>query len=316
MINLLPIGAIIRGVSVCYAVLVVIGLVLLRLAGHEPDVFSSVKLALAGALPLQLLILYAASAGWRTLWRLFPWLGRALFPDINGEWDMTIHWQRDGDIGVVAAIANVKQDFWRISMEVRSPGSDSQTLSIQPKRDAESGHPMLHYLYRVTPHVVGAVNRPPYNGAAILWLDGDQAMQGNYWTSLPSIGHFSLTRKSPLFGRSGNGGGRGLVSEPDPMPPSGPKATLQPSQSPPRKGLPMTSLTFPSSSRYFNRTRPQRPSKPRSAPSKVRSAIGWSSSTQVILLRPRPSTCATMRAVKLTGLLAEQRHAFHCPAGA
>ena len=196
MINLLPIGAIIRGVSVCYAVLVVIGLVLLRLAGQEPDVFNSVKLALAGALPLQLLILYAASAGWRTLWRLLPWLGRALFPDVNGEWDMTIHWRRDGDLGVVAAIANVKQDFWRMSMEVRSPGSDSQTLSIQPKRDAESGHPMLHYLYRVTPHAIGAANRPPYNGAAILRLDGDQAMQGNYWTSSPSIGHFSLTRKS------------------------------------------------------------------------------------------------------------------------
>ena len=196
MINLLPMGAIIRGVAVSYALLVVLALVVLRLTVHEPNLFNSLKLALAGALPLQLLILYAATAGWRLLWRWVPSLGRTLFPDINGEWGMTIHWQRGGNAGSVAATANVKQNFWRMSMEVRSPGSDSQTLSILPKRDAESGRPMLHYLYRVTPHAIGAVTRPQYDGAAILRLDGDQAMQGNYWTSSPSIGHFSLTRKS------------------------------------------------------------------------------------------------------------------------
>lgn len=194
MINLVPLGAVVRWVAVCYAALVALGLVFFHLAGHDLDLVGSVKLALAGALPLQVMIGYVVVRGWRRLWRWFPGLSERLFPDLNGRWAMTIHWNYKGQAGSQAAEAVVKQDLVRISMEVTAPNSDSQTLSVVPKRDPESGRPVLHYLYRVTPHAIGPDPTPPYEGAAILRLDQDKAMHGNYWTSSPSTGHFSLTR--------------------------------------------------------------------------------------------------------------------------
>jgi hypothetical protein len=194
MINLVPFGAVVRWVAVGYAALIACGLILVRLAGYNVTLVGAVKFALAGALPLQLIIGYVLFRGWRRLWRWFPSLGDALFPDLNGQWAMTVHWAHDGESGFRSAHAVVKQDLTRISIEVAAQDSDSQTLSVSPKRDPESGRPMLHYLYRVTPHAVGANPPPPYDGAAILRLEDDGAMSGNYWTSSPSTGRFTLVR--------------------------------------------------------------------------------------------------------------------------
>ena len=71
------------------------------------------------------------------MWRCVPALNRVLFPDIGGGWEMEIHWHREGHVGVVNAQAIVRQNFLRLSMEVTSPNSDSQTLIALPKKDSE-----------------------------------------------------------------------------------------------------------------------------------------------------------------------------------
>ena len=136
--------------------------------------------------------------GWRRLWRWIPSLNRLLFPDIGGEWKIEIHWQRQGHRGVVDAEATVRQDFLRVSMEVRSPKSNSQTLIAQPKKDPESGRPMLYYVYLVIPKAVGANPSPPYHGAAILKFSetGGGQLSGNYWTTQQTSGHFRLSRRT------------------------------------------------------------------------------------------------------------------------
>jgi SMODS-associating 2TM, beta-strand rich effector domain len=136
--------------------------------------------------------------GWRHLWRWIPALNRLLFPDIEGEWVMEINWQGEHGDGVVAAEAPVKQNFLRFSMEVRSPKSDSQTLIAQPKKDPESGRPLLYYVYLVIPKAVGADPGPPYHGAAILRFSeaGGGELSGNYWTSQRTGGHFRLLRRT------------------------------------------------------------------------------------------------------------------------
>lgn len=63
-----------------------------------------------------------------------PFLNRLLFPDLNGQWGMTIHWQRKEDKGIAKATAHIKQDLLKISMEVDSEDSDSITLLAKPKR--------------------------------------------------------------------------------------------------------------------------------------------------------------------------------------
>jgi len=109
---------------------------------------------------------------------------------------MEIHWHGKGQAGKVDAEATVRQDFLRISMEVCSPKSDSQTLIAQPRKDPESGRPLLYYVYLVTPKSVSAEAGPPYHGAAILKFsdaNGGQ-LSGNYWTNQQTAGHFVLSR--------------------------------------------------------------------------------------------------------------------------
>jgi SMODS-associating 2TM, beta-strand rich effector domain len=85
-----------------------------------------------------------------------------------------------------------------VSMEVRSPKSDSQTLMAQPKKDPESGRPLLYYVYLVTPKAVGVNPSLPYHGAAILKFSetGGGELSGNYWTTQQTGGHFQLLRRT------------------------------------------------------------------------------------------------------------------------
>ncbi len=198
MISLLPIGRVIALISAVYAVIIFLALALSWKFGDQSQtVWGSITFAVSGATTLQLALMAWFYFGWRHLWRWFPALNRLLFPDIGGEWEIKIDWHGQGQSGVVHAEATIRQDFLRVSMEVRSPKSDSQTLIAQPKKDPESGRALLFYVYLVVPKALGANPGPPYHGAAILKFaetDGGQ-LNGNYWTSQQTGGHFRLTRQ-------------------------------------------------------------------------------------------------------------------------
>ena len=83
-----------------------------------------------------------------------------------------------------------------MSMEVRSQDSDSETLIAKPKKDPESGRPLLYYVYRVVPKQTTIEPRQSYEGAAILKFDEteDEFLSGNYFTSKRTSGRFMLKR--------------------------------------------------------------------------------------------------------------------------
>jgi hypothetical protein len=197
MMDLLPIGRVIALIAVVYATLIAIAVAVSWKSGdHFQTVLGSVWFAFSGVTALQIFLLGWFYFGWRRLWRWIPALNQVLFPDIGGEWKIEIHWQQRGQTGVVDAEATITQNFLRVSMEVRSPKSDSQTLIAQPKKDPESGAPFLYYVYLVTPKAVGAKPGAPYYGAAILKFSGigGGQLRGNYWTTRQTSGHFLLSR--------------------------------------------------------------------------------------------------------------------------
>jgi hypothetical protein len=199
MISLLPIGRVIGYIAVAYAFLVVLAIVIVwKLGGNSQGTLGILFFAFTGATALQLALIGWLYIGWKRVWQWFPQLNNLLFPDIGGEWRMEIHWQRQGQEGVVHAKATVKQDFLRVSMEVRSPKSDSQTLIAQPRKDPESGRPILYYVYLVLPKSLGADPGSPYHGAAILKFFDDRGgqLRGNYWTTQHTRGHFRLYRRA------------------------------------------------------------------------------------------------------------------------
>ncbi len=129
---------------------------------------------------------------------------RDTFPNVSGAWDMEIHWTHGERKGRLNADASIRQDGSAVSMTVRSTGSDSHTILVQPGRDL-SGDPLLYYMYEVEPKTTHTDASGPYKGAAILhYYPDSQELSGNYWTSQRSAGHFKLTRSREAAGMTMN----------------------------------------------------------------------------------------------------------------
>lgn len=196
MITLLPLNRVIVAVAVFYGGLIAVIVGLVAQNSAPGNLYAKIKISLAGSTALSLSLLFIIHIGWKWLWARFPVLNTLLFPNLEGVWNMTIHYEWNGRPGEVTARALIKQDFVKISMEVESPGSNSRTLIAQPKKDPESGRPLLYYVYQVDPIRVGAQAGTPYIGSAILRYSGEagETLSGNYFTSQSTHGHFVLTR--------------------------------------------------------------------------------------------------------------------------
>ncbi len=192
MISLIPIQKIFSAIAIIYAVAIVSIIVIFELAG-----LGSILVAIRGAFFLELSILVFFVFGWRKLWSRYPVLNEWIYPDLNGKWSVSIHWNWGDKQGTKAAIAHIKQDFFRLSMELVSDESESETLMVKPKKDPESARPLIYYIYR-NESAQGVTNpRSPHKGAAILKLDhNDQdLLKGNYFTDQATNGHFEMRRE-------------------------------------------------------------------------------------------------------------------------
>ncbi|GLQ87710.1 Cap15 family cyclic dinucleotide receptor domain-containing protein [Dyella flagellata] len=190
MINLLPFNRLVTWIAIGYAG----ALLLAAVISGSPLNFHVV---LRNGTTLYLVLMLVTSVGWKYIWKKFPSLNQRFFPLLEGEWDMTIHWRQGQKCGVAKAKATIKQTFLAISMEVSADDSDSETLMAQPKKDAESGRPILYYVYRVTPKLKTEKSPAPYLGSAILRFfpaNGVGQLKGNYFTSARTDGHFELSR--------------------------------------------------------------------------------------------------------------------------
>ena len=198
MIGLLSITQIITFVAVSYALLNILCVAIaLSFSDHSWSIWTSATIAFSGATMLQLALMGWFYFGWRRFWRWFPGLSRRLYPDIDGEWKIKIEWRDQEGSGIVDAKATIRQDFLRVSMEVASHSSDSRTLIAQPKKDPESGVPLLYYVYEVTPKSIGGNAGTPYFGVATLrFTEGEgEELRGNYWTNRQTSGYFQLSRQ-------------------------------------------------------------------------------------------------------------------------
>ncbi len=198
MINLLPVTKVITAISVLYAIS--ISIILFFVYDKDSGVAEGIFIAVKGTFVLNLFLLGIVYFGWKWLWKLFPSLNKLLFPDLNGEWDMTIHWKWGDKEGKAQAVAHIKQDFLRISMEVSSEDSDSNTLLAKPQKDSESGRAILYYIYRNTPKLKNGNQSLPYIGTAILKLGHTNfdLLEGNYYTDRTTTGYYKLKRKISL----------------------------------------------------------------------------------------------------------------------
>ena len=195
MISLLPIGRVIALIAVAYAV--VSCLILWAVYNDTTSFLSAISIGTGGSAILHLLLLGIFYFGWEKIWDRYPILNKILFPNLNGTWEMNIHWEWEGKKGTSHARAVIKQNFLKLGMDVEAEDSDSQTLLAKPKKDVETGRAELYYIFLTTPkHKSNTDHQEPYKGAAILKLslEGNGLLQGNYFTSRKTIGHYELKR--------------------------------------------------------------------------------------------------------------------------
>lgn len=202
MITILPLNRVILTISVTYAIIVAAAIALTTILNpmSSTTIYGNMQIALAGATILNLTILGFIYFAWEFIWNKFPSLNTILFPNLNGVWDIKIRWNGiNNTTGIVDGTATIKQDFIKLSMEVSTRDSDSETLIAQPRKNSESGRPILYYVYRVIPKETAPNAGHPYEGSAILKFSENDMHQlsGNYFTSQRTNGHFSLTRKTP-----------------------------------------------------------------------------------------------------------------------
>lgn len=195
MIGLLPIGRVISLIAVAYAAISC--LILWTVYTDDTSFLTAVSIATGGSSLLHIALLGAFYVGWEKLWVKYPALNRWLFPNLNGTWEMAVHWEWNGKKGVSHAKAIIKQNFLKLGMDVEAEDSDSQTLLAKPKKDPETGRAELYYVFLTTPkHKAGTIRQDSYKGAAILKLcvEGGDQLQGNYFTSRKTVGHYELRR--------------------------------------------------------------------------------------------------------------------------
>ncbi|WP_027696789.1 hypothetical protein [Vibrio litoralis] len=195
MISILPIGKIITFTAILYATVMVAFLSISY--NTENTILENILFSLKGSMILNMILSFSFYIGWRWIWRLFPSLNTILFPDLNGEWDMTIHWFSSKSKGTALAKAYIKQDILKISMEVISKDSESHTLLAKPKKDPESGRATLFYIYRNIPKRKNGNQNSPYDGTAVLKLGYNDInkLTGNYYTDRLTQGHYELQRR-------------------------------------------------------------------------------------------------------------------------
>lgn len=197
MINLLPLGKVISAIAVMYAAIAC--MILWVFYDPSLSLWGALGIATGGSAALNIAIFTVAHRFWERLWSKYPLLNTLLFPNLNGTWDMVIHWSSTTDKGESTARAKITQNFLNIAMDVEANDSDSHTLMAKPKKDPESGRALLYYVYQTTPKATSASeDHTPYRGAAILQLslENSDKLSGNYFTSRQTSGHFELTRMS------------------------------------------------------------------------------------------------------------------------
>ncbi|PWW40293.1 hypothetical protein DFO83_102111 [Idiomarina loihiensis] len=195
MISLIPIGRAISSIAVAYAV--VSCLILWGVYDQNTSFISAISIATSGSALLHLLVLGTFYFGWEKIWNHWPILNKIFFPNLNGTWDMNIHWEWEGKKGTSKAKAVIKQDFLKLGIDVEAEDSDSQTLLAKPKKDVETGRAELYYVFLTTPkHKSNTRAQEPYKGAAVLklGLSDNEQLQGNYFTSRRTVGYYELKR--------------------------------------------------------------------------------------------------------------------------
>ena len=143
-----------------------------------------------------------ANAYWRGIWKRWPWLSRAVFPDLGGTWtgQLISTWIDPTDnsqLEPIAATVEIHQTFFKtaIILQTGESSSVSTRCIMEPLRDV--GKYRLWYSYNNDPLAQVQNRSSPHEGVA--WLEYDLSkpdqLRGRYFTARRTTGDMDLVRE-------------------------------------------------------------------------------------------------------------------------
>ena len=202
-----------RLAHVAIAVLAFVALVFISILAGAEQPWPVIRLFgfLTSVFLVLLYLLFGFSgywAPWRMLWRRFPVLNLACFPDLNGIWyGMTqSNWPVVSRLREAAAaespldpteLAEIELVSGEIAIEVRaslfgiavrssagSAGADPTTMTVRAQKNFETRNFELSYIFRQVTSDPRAAEESHHLGAAMLEVrpSGKPTLEGSYWT--------------------------------------------------------------------------------------------------------------------------------------
>jgi hypothetical protein len=136
---------------------------------------------------------------WAWKWKIFySWLVQT--PDLSGKWKGKINsnWN-DGKGKSIPAEITIKQNFFHISVKIKTKESVTHSISSNFNIDKDGGTQQLFYCYLNTPKAGIRERSAIHYGSTLLSFEGFKVskMTGEYWTSRETIGEIELKREKP-----------------------------------------------------------------------------------------------------------------------
>ena len=144
----------------------------------------------------------SANKIWRPIWRRFPAIERAIFPDLNGTWEGTIDttWARP-DTGAapppIPTIIRINQSLFFTTVCSQTGESRSQSTRCYLEADRAAGIYSVRYSYANRPKAMVSRSSPRHDGFAWLELNIEadpNRLIGQYFTERRTTGDIELRR--------------------------------------------------------------------------------------------------------------------------
>ena len=187
----------------------------------QPDTSSEWlrTLSIAVALAVPTTIFLGSSPVWTWVWKIVPPLNRWVFPNLNGDWEVTMK----SNIGKIAEFhpgmkgtkvpknikgkVTIKQNWFRTVMIFHGNNnySNSETSFVKLERTKNSGRFILAYVYQNKTPKPKDSDEQMHHGAGeveVRWIDGEPKIAGLYWTNrnwpqgLNTAGEVTMVRTS------------------------------------------------------------------------------------------------------------------------
>jgi SMODS-associating 2TM, beta-strand rich effector domain len=193
MLHLLPVRLVLK-VLLTVSMFAVLCALSLNLSG-EQSLHAKATLILTWVSYTDFLIGILLAFGWRYI----PGFTRFVYPDVAGRWTGLLRYKVGDVVGSKPATLWVRQGMLGIRLLLETDESESETLVVQPMRDADFRRFKLFYIFENRRKEGQDVAESSYRGTAVIRLEGGRPneLSGDYFTAR-SEGTIHFTRAGGL----------------------------------------------------------------------------------------------------------------------